>query len=218
MLLRLDEVSVLTMAVCRRVSLPVVFLLAFLTVPTLSFAQATASTGSIVGLITDPSGAVVSGANIKITNRATGQAIEIATNVSGSFNSVALVPGDYKILISAKSFASAQTTVTVQVGNTTAVNVRLQIGNEEESIEVQDSAWQVNTVQPTVQGVLNEQQIENLPVNGRNFLDLAQLEPGVQIQDGANFGLDKDGFSSISFGGRFRAYHTHRGRRHRRVR
>jgi hypothetical protein len=52
-----------------------------------------------------------------------------------------------------------------------------------------------------VQGVLSEQEIENLPFNGRNFLDLAQLEPGVQIQDGANFG--KDGLSSISFGGRF---------------
>jgi hypothetical protein len=53
----------------------------------------------------------------------------------------------------------------------------------------------------TVQGVLNAEQIEDLPVNGRNFLDLAQLEPGVQIQDGANFG--KNGYSSISFGGRF---------------
>jgi hypothetical protein len=54
-----------------------------------------------------------------------------------------------------------------------------------------------------VQGVLDEQQIENLPVNGRNFLDLAQLEPGVQIQDAVNFSNGKDGFSSISFGGRF---------------
>lgn len=52
-----------------------------------------------------------------------------------------------------------------------------------------------------MQGVLNEQQIENLPLNGRNFQDLAQLEPGVQIQDGGNLG--KDGYSSISFGGRF---------------
>jgi hypothetical protein len=65
-------------------------------------------------------------------------------------------------------------------------------------VEVKGSAAQVNTAQATVQGVLNSQQIENLPVNGRNFLDLAQLEPGVQIQDGANFG--KDGYSSISFG------------------
>src|SRR4029077_9242963 len=59
------------------------------------------------------------------------------------------------------------------------------------------------TEQATIQGVLTTQQIENLPVNGRNFLDLAQLEPGVQIQDGNNFDPTKVGFSSISFGGRF---------------
>ena len=62
---------------------------------------------------------------------------------------------------------------------------------------------QVNTEQATVQGVLTASQIENLPVNGRNFLDLAQLEPGVQIQDGQNFDPTKAGYSSISFGGRF---------------
>ena len=54
-----------------------------------------------------------------------------------------------------------------------------------------------------VQGVLNSLQVESLPVNGRNFLDLAQLEPGVQIQDGQNFDLTKAGYSSISFGGRY---------------
>ena len=61
----------------------------------------------------------------------------------------------------------------------------------------------VNTEQAEVQGVLNATQIANLPVNGRNFLDLAQLEPGVQIQDGQNFDPTKAGYSSISFGGRF---------------
>ncbi len=65
------------------------------------------------------------------------------------------------------------------------------------------SSAAVNTEQATVQGVLNSTQIENLPVNGRNFLDLAQLEPGVQIQDGPNFDPTKVGYSSISFGGRF---------------
>ena len=82
------------------------------------------------------------------------------------------------------------------------MNVNLQIGQENQVVEVQGSGLRVNTEQPTVQGGLDQEQIENLPVNGRNFLDLAQLEPGVQIQDGANFG--KDGYSSISFGGRFR--------------
>src|SRR5207248_2343482 len=70
-------------------------------------------------------------------------------------------------------------------------------------IEVQATSVAINTEQPTVQGVLTTEQIENLPFNGRNFLDLAQLEPGVQIQDGGNFDPTKNGFSSVSFGGRY---------------
>jgi hypothetical protein len=182
---------------------PLVFtlILGLLSLTAPSLAQTTVGTGSIVGTVSDPSGAVVRGADVTIKNVATGQITEVATSSSGSFNSGALIPADYKCNVSAKGFTSAETLVTVLVGNTSSVNVKLQIGSEKEIIEVQGSALRVNTEQPTVQGVLNEQQIENLPVNGRNFLDLAQLEPGVQIQDGADFG--KDGFSSISFGGRF---------------
>jgi hypothetical protein len=166
-----------------------------------SFAQTTVGTGSIVGTVSDPSSAVVSGAEVTITNRATGQLINLTTNSSGSFNSGALIPGNYKTLVSAKGFSSVEVSLTVLVGNTATANVTLQIGQQNQIIDVQGSAVRVNTEQATVQGVLNADQIENLPVNGRNFLDLAQLEPGVQIQDGANFG--KDGYSSISFGGRF---------------
>jgi hypothetical protein len=166
-------------------------------------AQTTVSTGSIVGTVSDPTGAVISDAKVTITNVETRQAVSVVTNSSGTFNSGALVPGDYKTLVSAKGFSSAQVAVTVLVGNTATASVVLRIGNERQVIEVQDSAAQVNTEQATVQGVLNADEIENLPVNGRNFLDLAQLEPGVQIQDGSNFSSDKDGFSSVSFGGRF---------------
>jgi Carboxypeptidase regulatory-like domain len=164
-------------------------------------AQTTVSTGSIVGTVSDPSGAVVSGAKVSITNLATGQLINLTTNSSGSFNSGALIPGNYKTLVSAKGFSSVEVSLTVLVGNTATANVNLQIGQQNQIIDVQGPAVRVNTEQATVQGVLNADQIENLPVNGRNFQDLAQLEPGVQIQDGANFG--KDGYSSISFGGRF---------------
>jgi len=167
-----------------------------------SLAQTTVGTGSIVGTVSDPSGAVISGAKVTITNVATRQIINLVTNSSGSFNSGALIPGDYRVLLSAKSFSSAQVLLTVTLGNTAAANVKLQVGLETQVVEVQDTGVRVNTTQPAVQGVLHAQQIENLPVNGRNFMDLAQLEPGVQIQDGADLG-GKDGFSSISFGGRF---------------
>jgi len=166
-------------------------------------AQTTISTGSIVGTVSDPSGAVISGADVTITNRATGQSVHLTTNSSGAFNSGALIPGDYKALIASASFRSAEVPTTVLLGNTATVNVSLQLGNEKQVVEVQSTALRVNTEQAAVQGVLNAEQIENLPVNGHNFLDLAQLEPGVQIQDGANFGIGKDGYSSISIGGRF---------------
>src|SRR5205814_10317474 len=82
-------------------------------------------------------------------------------------------------------------------------NVSLEVGSEKTVVAVESSAISLHEEQATVQGVLTSQQIEALPINGRNFLDLAQLEPGVQIQDGANFDPTKNGFSSISFAGHF---------------
>src|SRR5579859_4027021 len=184
-------------------ALPLWAALALLSLARPSLAQTTVGTGSIVGTVSDPSGAVIDGAKITITNVVSGQEINLITNSSGSFNSGALIPGDYKTLVSVRGFRSVEVSTIVLVGNTATVNVNLQIGQENQVVKVQGSEMRVNTGQPTVQGVLTSQQIENLPVNGRNFLDLAQLEPGVQIQDAANFSVGKDGYSSISFGGRF---------------
>ncbi len=168
-----------------------------------AMAQTTASTGTIVGTVTDPTGAVIGGAKVSIRNTATNQEIPLTSNSAGSYNSGALEPGTYKVQVTAKGFSGVAETVVVQVGNTATFNPKLQIGQESTVVEVQGSEVQVNTEQATVQGVITASQIENLPVNGRNFLDLAQLEPGVQIQDGTNFDPTKVGYSSISFGGRF---------------
>ena len=166
-------------------------------------AQTTASTGSIQGTVTDPSGALVGGAKVTINNKSTGRLITVTTTSAGAYTSGALTPGDYTIRIEAPGFKTTEIPVTVQVGVTASGNARLQVGQASQVVEVQGSAIEVNTEQATIQGVLTTQQIENLPINGRNFLDLAQLEPGVQIQDGGNFDPTKNGFSSISFGGRF---------------
>ena len=170
---------------------------------TIALAQTTVSTGSIVGTVIDPSGAVLSGAKVTITHIATGQVISLTTNSSGAFSSGALNPGEYRAQVSAKGFSTVSQVITVQVNSTASFNPKLQVGRESEVIEVQATAAQVNTEQAEVQGVITSGQIESLPVNGRNFLDLAQLEPGVQIQDGANFDPTKVGYSSISFGSRF---------------
>src|SRR6266853_2088616 len=187
----------------RRYGLPVASLVVALVLSVLTFAQTTISTGSIQGTVTDPSGAVVSGARISIRNHGTNQVTETTTTSAGTYASGALIPGQYTVRIEAKGFRTVELPVIVEVNTTVAGNAKLTLGQSAEVIEVQGSTLAVNTEQSTVQGVLTSQQIENLPINGRNFLDLAQLEPGVQIQDGGNFDPTKNGFSSISFGGRF---------------
>ncbi len=167
-----------------------------------AFAQTTISTGSVVGTVTDSSGAVVQGAKVTITGP-TGQIVTATSNSQGGYSAGNLIPGLYKARIEAKGFKTTQISLDVKVGNTANGSAKLEVGQESTVVDVQASDVQVNTEQATVQGVLTASQIENLPVNGRNFLDLAQLEPGVQIQDGQNFDPTKAGYSSISFGGRF---------------
>jgi len=164
-------------------------------------AQTTVSQGSIQGTITDPSGAVVGGAKISITHKETGQVITTTSTNAGTFNSGGLIPGDYVLRVEAKGFRTAERAFAVQVGITSSGNMKLEVGEASQVVEVQASSIQVNTEQATVQGVITGDQIDKLPVDGRNFLDLAQLEPGVQIQDGQTFDPTKAGFSSISING-----------------
>ncbi len=166
-------------------------------------AQTTVSTGSIQGTITDPTGAVVPGTKITVSNKDTGLTIKLVSSSSGAYNSGALIPGNYEVRVEAAGFKTVTVPLTVQVGVTSPGSVTLQVGQTTTVISVESNPLLVSTEQATVQGVLTANEIDTLPVNGRNFLDLAALEPGVQIQDGGNFDPTKNGFSSISFGGRF---------------
>lgn len=186
----------------RKTSLPILAL-AWLFMTAVVWGQSSGSSGSIQGTITDPTGAVVANAHISITNRATGQVQKIASSGTGTFSSGPLAPAKYEVRIEAPRFQTIVKTVEVEVGVTATANTQLTIAGSVEVAQVSGAPLAVNTEQPTVQGVLNAQQIDSLPINGRNFLDLAQLEPGVQIQDGGNFDPIKTGFSSISFAGRF---------------
>jgi hypothetical protein len=171
--------------------------------PPRASAQATVSTGSIQGAILDPKGAVVVSAKVTIAKKDTAQKLDIDVTGAGTYSSGPLMPGTYIVRVGAQGFKTIEHTVTVEVGVVATANIMLELGSETTVITVESSVVAVNTEQATVQGVLTTHQIENLPLNGRNFLDLAQLEPGVQIQDGANFDPTKNGFSSISFGGRY---------------
>jgi len=187
----------------QRSLLFVICLLALTTITLLPAWAQTISTGSIQGTVTDPNGAVIPNAAVTITNKGTGQAIKVTSSGSGTYTSGPLLPGNYEVRVEAQGFQTQVAQVAVQVGGISNGNARLTVGKATEVVEVTSTGVAINTEQPTVQGVLTTQQIENLPINGRNFLDLAQLEPGVQIQDGGNFDPTKNGFSSISFGGRF---------------
>jgi len=169
----------------------------------LAIAQTNIASGSIQGQITDQNGAVVPNAKVTITNVATAQSETFTTNASGNFAAGALQPGTYKVRVEAAGFKATETSIPVAVGSATPANLKLNVGAASETVTVEGTSVQVNTEEASVQGALSSEQIAALPVNGRNFLDLAQLEPGVQIQDGTNFDPTKVGYSSVSFGGRF---------------
>jgi hypothetical protein len=175
-----------------------------LSLPVNLSAQTTISTGSIVGSVTDPSGAVIPNAVVTITNTATGQTTRVTTTSAGTYASGALLPGTYNVSVTSQGFKTTVVRTVVQVGVTSSANIALEVGQTTTIIAVEAAPVQVNTVQPTVQGVVTRNQVQNLPVNGRNFLNLAAVaEPGVQIQDGGEFDPTKNGFSSVSFGSRF---------------
>jgi Carboxypeptidase regulatory-like domain len=186
-----------------RKSGPVCLCLTLLALAASAFPQNTISTGSVQGTVTDISGAAVAGAKITITSKATNHEVRVSTTGSGLYNSGTLLPGDYVVRAEKEGFQLFEFGTAVQVGVTTLGNVQLKPGAKGEVVTVRAPAVRVNTEQSTVQGVLTTEQIDTLPINGRNFLDLAQLEPGVQIQDGGSLDPTKTGFSSISFGGRF---------------
>ena len=169
----------------------------------LLFAQTTVSQGSIQGTVTDQTNAVVPGAIITIKSLATGQVVTVKTSSAGTYNSGGLPVGDYQVRVQAKGFKTEQLTIPVQITVTSSGNVKLEVGQETTTVEVQASSVTVNTEQSAVQGVLSGEQIDNMPVNGRSFLDLAQLEPGVQMQDGQNFDPTKVGYNSLSINGDF---------------
>src|ERR1700733_15109711 len=188
----------------RRLTVSFVALLALLIAGCLpAFAQSTIASGSIQGTVTDPQGAAVPGAKITITSADTGKVISLESTSAGAYNAGTLEPGNYVVRVEATNFKTTDLPVVVQVGNISTGNVKLELGASSTVVEVAAESVAVNTDQAQVGGVLTTAQIENLPTNGRNFLDLAQLEPGVQIQDGSGFDPTKAGFSSISFGGRF---------------
>jgi hypothetical protein len=159
-------------------------------------------TGSISGTVTDPQGAVVTGAKVTLSNDNMGFKKESTTSETGAFNFADIRPAIYKVTIEAQGFAPFVTTIPVRVGLDTPVIAKLNVGGETTEVTVAADATTIDVVQATVQGHVQGNQIDSLPLNGRNFLDLAQLQPGVQTVDGGSFDPTKNQFAGVSVGGR----------------
>src|SRR5467141_2787868 len=136
-------------------------------------------TSTLNGTVTDPQGAVVAGAKVVIINTATGASRETTTGSDGAFAITDLTPGQYTVRVSASGFATSEfKDFRLEVGRATTLDVSLKIAKAGEVIEVTGGEIAVNTTQSEVQGLIQSGAIQNLPLNGRNFLDLAFLIPG----------------------------------------
>ena len=138
------------------------------------------STGTIQGVIADPTGAVVQGATVTATNIATSIQTSVLSNKSGLYSIPNLPAGDYQVSVTAPGFRTEVTTdVTLDVGEEQALNFALTVGSSNERIVVTESAPEVDLISSTVMPVVNEKTIVELPLNGRDWAALANLEPGV---------------------------------------
>ena len=166
-------------------------------------AGAQAPVGTVAGVVTDPSGGVVRGATVTVTSVSTGGARTTTTDDQGFFQVPTLKPGDYKVKVTSSGFADfVAPTVAVEVGQTARVDVALRVAAVSDTVEVTAQSIAVDTSQTSVGGVVNLQQINELPLNGRNYLELARLQPGVEIQEGRSFDPTKSRYTGVSIGSR----------------
>ena len=140
---------------------------------------AQAPTAQISGLVTDPSGAVITGAAVTATNQATSIRRDTVTNDNGLFNLSALPPGIYSLAVDAKGFPKQNRDgIELQVGQVAKIDFALQIGNVAETIEVTGGAPVLQAESAELGTVIENKRIVDLPLNGRNYLQLASLTPG----------------------------------------
>ncbi len=168
--------------------------------PIAAFAQAT-STGTITGVVKDQSGAVVAGATVKATNVATGVTRTTTTGDAGSYELAQLPPGDYRLEIEASGFAKyIQEPVTVNVLSRVTIDPEMKPAGATEQVTVTgESVPLIETTKTEVSGVIDQRQMENLPVNGRSFASLATLIPGATLQP--SFDPTKARVGTFSVGG-----------------
>ena len=142
-----------------------------------AFAQA--PVGSLTGTVHDSTGAVMPAVGITVTNKDTGLVRQIVTSDSGTFSAASLPAGAYALAAAADGFRTLEQNAIVQAGQVTTLDLAMEIGVASEVLSVKEEAAQIDYATHTIAGVITQDRIESLPMNGRDFLQLSMLEPGV---------------------------------------
>ncbi len=151
-------------------------------------ALAQSTTGRILGALTDQSGAAVGGANVVVTDVQRGTSRSETTDETGSYTVSNLPPGTYKIHVEAKGFKTVERpNVQIEVASDVRADFTLQPGKVTEMLTITEEVPLVNTTSSTLGGTLSNQEINDLPLNGRNYENLLQLRPGIMRYPGGGF-------------------------------
>ncbi len=157
-------------------------------------------TGSIKGTVVDEQSAVVTNATVTVTNKGTGEVRTVNTGNDGIYLVSTLLPGEYEVKIQAQGFATAIFTSVIEVGKTNSGDATLRVGKADEIVEVSaDNAPIIDKTSNRIEGVISNKKIDALPLNGRNFLQLALLEPGVSVS--VSSPGNANNLFNVSFGG-----------------
>lgn len=137
-------------------------------------------TGSVAGTVTDPTGGVIPGATVTITNVDTAVKVTTKTNATGAYSFPELNVGHYELLVEAKGFADLQEKgIVIDVNSALRVDAQLQVSGGSERVEVAANTLEVDKVSTELGDVIGEESMNRLPLNGRSYTDLLALQPGV---------------------------------------
>src|SRR6266853_6745207 len=136
--------------------------------------------GRILGTVTDQTGAVLPGATVTIIDTQRGPARTLSTDSAGEYNAPNLIPGTYTVRVEAKGFKIlARENIALEVGREVRVDLTPQTGDQTQTVTVTESIPLVDTATSNLGGTLNNADINDLPLNGRNYQQLMALRPGV---------------------------------------
>lgn len=150
------------------------------------------ATGSVAGYVKDASGAFMPGVKVTLTNPATNAQVATTTDSNGEFQFLQLAPSTYTLVVEAAGFKKAVNTTVVQVDQITRAEFNLAVGDVSESVQVEAAAPLLENDKSTLSAVVDTRSIGNMPLNARQFMDLALLTPGTQP---AATGTQGGGFS-----------------------